>query len=208
MSKFQREDRYIVIKMKDLNEACRTNIDWLDLNRFNAVVNAVRTHREKGGKPQLECVVVESDWPEYEPVWKMIEDRMNGGHEHSLLEHEREFIVEVTEKRWAERLDFLHTEYGADCSGVDSGDLLDCVESEVRQVINGIEESRDEYRNLAARLAAALWDCHDSCPECGNHRINGHLGNCNQIYEKKFKHPDDYMRVFDEAFGLIDTTRH
>lgn len=39
-------------------------------------------------------------------------------------------------ERWAKRFDFLHTEYGADCSGCDSADMLDLVEVEVRQVIN------------------------------------------------------------------------
>lgn len=28
--------------------------------------------------PHRECLVIESDWPEYEPVWQMIERRMNG----------------------------------------------------------------------------------------------------------------------------------
>lgn len=31
----------------------------------------------KTGKP-VECVVVEKDWPEYEIVWQMIQDRMEG----------------------------------------------------------------------------------------------------------------------------------
>jgi len=31
----------------------------------------------KTGKP-VDCVVVERDWPEYEIVWAMIQDRMNG----------------------------------------------------------------------------------------------------------------------------------
>lgn len=31
----------------------------------------------KTGRP-VDCVVVEADWPEYEIVWKMIEDRMAG----------------------------------------------------------------------------------------------------------------------------------
>lgn len=28
-------------------------------------------------KPVLKCVVVESDWPEYEQVWKTLEERCN-----------------------------------------------------------------------------------------------------------------------------------
>lgn len=31
----------------------------------------------KSGK-RVECVVIESDWPEYEPVWQMLQDRMEG----------------------------------------------------------------------------------------------------------------------------------
>lgn len=44
--KFEREERYQVIKLKT-------------------------------GKP-VDCVVVESDWPEYEIVWQMIEARVSG----------------------------------------------------------------------------------------------------------------------------------
>lgn len=43
--------------------------------------------------------------------------------------------AEEEQKRWCEELDFLHTEYGADSSGCDSGDPLDCVEVEIRQAI-------------------------------------------------------------------------
>lgn len=37
-----------------------------------------RVGREEVGKAPLECVVVESDWPEYEPTWEAIEARMTG----------------------------------------------------------------------------------------------------------------------------------
>lgn len=48
-------------------------------------------------------------------------------------------VTEKEAERWATRLNWLHTEYGADCNGCDSGDLLDCVETEMRQVINTLE---------------------------------------------------------------------
>lgn len=57
---FQREERFIVIKRKHLNAVQETSI---------------RTHMARLGIGMVECVVVESDWPEYEVVWKMIEDR-------------------------------------------------------------------------------------------------------------------------------------
>ena len=32
--------------------------------------------RFRDGKPEIEAVVVESDWPEYEPTWEAIKKRM------------------------------------------------------------------------------------------------------------------------------------
>lgn len=59
MNDFKREDRYIVFKISQLDE------EQLELLE--------RVQREL---PTLcDCVVVESDWPEYEKVWEMIEDR-------------------------------------------------------------------------------------------------------------------------------------
>lgn len=59
--KFEREDRYIVIKRKHLNAtqtaALAEGMGWLNIGA-------------------VECVVVEKDWPEYESVWRMIEDRV------------------------------------------------------------------------------------------------------------------------------------
>ncbi len=44
-----------------------------DLDR---ILKRVDNYRKDRGAPPLKCVVVESDWPEYEPVWAMIEARM------------------------------------------------------------------------------------------------------------------------------------
>jgi hypothetical protein len=60
---FKREVRYIVIKLKDIDENTRRQ-----LGNFMEDLEI----------PSRDCVVVESDWPEYEPVWKMIEDRVTG----------------------------------------------------------------------------------------------------------------------------------
>ncbi len=54
MSKFQREDRYIVIKRSDITA-----------EQLAAMPDM----------PTRDCVVVERDWPEYEPVWAMLEAR-------------------------------------------------------------------------------------------------------------------------------------
>lgn len=63
MSDFEREERYIVIKRKHLDEpseaALRCVMAGLDVDT-------------------VECVVVESDWPNYEHVWETVEQVANG----------------------------------------------------------------------------------------------------------------------------------
>lgn len=59
MSDFKREERYTVIKHSQLTDT--------QLKYLNHCI-----HGE--GIPTVKAVVVEADWPQYEPVWKMIED--------------------------------------------------------------------------------------------------------------------------------------
>ena len=63
MSEFKREERYIVVKLKHL---------------AGLQVAPLRNFLRENRVPTLDCVVVESDWPEYMPVWQMIERRMTG----------------------------------------------------------------------------------------------------------------------------------
>lgn len=63
MSDFNREHRYHVIKRKHLTSTQDEEVRHL----------LQRLHEE--GMPALElCVVVEPDWPIYEPVWAMVQD--------------------------------------------------------------------------------------------------------------------------------------
>ncbi|MNQ51418.1 hypothetical protein D3C85_653970 [compost metagenome] len=57
---FQREDRYIVLK---LNRLAKDEAEYL---------------RDCQAKAMVDCVVVEHDWPEYHLVWAMLEHRMAG----------------------------------------------------------------------------------------------------------------------------------
>lgn len=68
---FKREIRYVVFKAKDLD--CLDALSQFTFSELCKRVNEVRTQRGKDG---LECIVIESDWPEYETVWQMIEARM------------------------------------------------------------------------------------------------------------------------------------
>lgn len=68
MSEFQREDRYIVIKRSDLKKVPVAYRSHLVDPMF-----ALLAHL-----PQRRFAVIESDWPEFEPVWRMIEARVTG----------------------------------------------------------------------------------------------------------------------------------
>jgi len=73
--KFEREQRYFVLK--------RSDVKLLDLpgrndvtDYLSALVGEMDKARGLNGKPPLSCVVVEADWPERELVWGLIEARM------------------------------------------------------------------------------------------------------------------------------------
>lgn len=73
----KREDRYIVIKRIDLEAAQAAghvgNIEIAALNYIETCVDRMRFEQEK---QPLKCIVVESDWPEYEHVWELIRLRV------------------------------------------------------------------------------------------------------------------------------------
>lgn len=67
----EREQKYIVIKMSDFDK-----LKYEDQLRLRAIVRRVERQRSRDGKEPLKAVVVEHDWPEYEPTWKAIEARV------------------------------------------------------------------------------------------------------------------------------------
>lgn len=69
MCKFNRENRYLVAKVRDV-EAALSEVEQLELQKL---LNKVETYRTQSGKEPLVCVVVESDWPNYESTWDSIE---------------------------------------------------------------------------------------------------------------------------------------
>ena len=70
-NEFMREERYIVFKMSDLGNSLKGD-------EIRRLAREYAEHRKHLRKKPLECVVVEKDWPEYEPTWKAIEDRVTG----------------------------------------------------------------------------------------------------------------------------------
>ena len=71
---FKRKQRYFVLKVKDAKEY----LDARQLDKLVEIADTISKGREKDGIPAVECVVVESDWPEYEQTWRAIEARMMG----------------------------------------------------------------------------------------------------------------------------------
>lgn len=69
----KRENRYLIIKRSDLE---KVGITRTASNTINFWAEKVELFRKSQGKPPLECVVVESDWPEYELVWELIRLRV------------------------------------------------------------------------------------------------------------------------------------
>lgn len=66
-------DRYVVIKNSHAKHAL-TEDEIKELYRLGMKCAA---WLKQNGKIPFKCVVVEHDWPEYERVWKMIEDRVD-----------------------------------------------------------------------------------------------------------------------------------
>ena len=93
MSKeFTREERYIVFKLSDLGNSLKGD-------EIRKLAEEYAEQRRLKGKEPLKCVVVESDWPEYEPTWKAIEARVTGAQPTpSIPEGWKLVPIEPTEK--------------------------------------------------------------------------------------------------------------
>jgi len=72
MTEFTRENRYLVLKRKDIFAYLSED----ERKTLSALVGKIYDGRDDDMNPVLEYVVVEKDWPEYEPTWQAIEARM------------------------------------------------------------------------------------------------------------------------------------
>ena len=68
---FRLEDRYVVLKIKDIEKYLHDR----DLKELNLILTLISAGREADGKQVLEAIVVEKDWPEYGIVYSMLERR-------------------------------------------------------------------------------------------------------------------------------------
>ena len=67
MGEFKREERYIVLKIKDLRD-----VPTVIREKMIDAIEEASVYM-----PERQYVCVESDWPEYEKVWEMLEKRVN-----------------------------------------------------------------------------------------------------------------------------------
>ena len=70
----QRENRYVVFKRSDM----RKYLSQSECKQVEGLALHICLSREGDGKHPLNCLVVESDWPEFEPTWGAIEARVTG----------------------------------------------------------------------------------------------------------------------------------
>ena len=70
-SEFTREERYIVFKLSDVERY----LTAADRSYLAMMKNEIDAGRDCANKPPFKGLIVESDWPEYEPTWKAIEAR-------------------------------------------------------------------------------------------------------------------------------------
>nr|CAK6606230.1 unknown function [Klebsiella phage vB_Ko_K4PH164] len=95
-------DRYVVIKNSHAAHAL-TEEERRELYRLG--VKCAEWRKTVGKKP-FECVVVEHDWPEYETVWQMIEDRVDG------FDGGREPLKGLTQLSSLARMGIAHHAFG------------------------------------------------------------------------------------------------
>ena len=69
----KREIRYVVIKLKDLQVALTETEEQILFKLASKVENT----RIQYGRGTMKTVVIEHDWPEYEPTWQALEQRVD-----------------------------------------------------------------------------------------------------------------------------------
>lgn len=67
------ENRYLVLKRADIEKYISLSDQLILAN----IYQAIEYNRHDEERPPLECIVIESDWPEYEPTLSALETRVD-----------------------------------------------------------------------------------------------------------------------------------
>lgn len=74
----KKEERYLVLKLEDINKALTNGeYNYRLYDALRTVLAEVGYQRYLQGKKEKRYVVVAEDWPEYDKVWEMIEQRVD-----------------------------------------------------------------------------------------------------------------------------------
>ena len=128
-TEFEREERYIVFKLSDVEEHFTPG----EKQQLARLVEVQRAGREEAGKPLLRCVVVEKGWPEYEPTWKAIEARVTGAQPAQRMD--KQTTDQITQAFKSE-LQALLDKYGAELSARDKWEGYPECGEDVRMHVN------------------------------------------------------------------------
>ncbi len=71
-NEFKRERRYTIFKHKDIEQYLTES----EIETLMALDSKINFARQQEGKPLRTGLIIESDWPEFEPVSHMLEGRV------------------------------------------------------------------------------------------------------------------------------------
>ena len=157
MSEFEREERYIVVKHSDVRSFWREDVR----EQFFAAVERLNEHNVR--IPQRKYLVIESDWPEYEAAWQMIEKRMCPTPRiaaHEFLErgvsHMRDRAVqrdsEAGERSMARCVAAFNAQEGTNLTEAQGWRFM--IQLKYARAVNGVFVA-DDYEDLAAYAGLA-----------------------------------------------------
>ena len=79
------EERYIVLKIKDVLD----HLPAEDIHRLRAMSRKIDRSRVNEGRKPFTCLVLETDWPEFEPALNLLKARIEGEAEQKDLWQEQ-----------------------------------------------------------------------------------------------------------------------
>lgn len=90
MPEFKKEDMYLVIKREELEYVLTRIVPRANAEVFNSVVDTLQLYRKSLGKEPLDCVIAKKGTPEYDEVWRIIEESWQD--EQDQIEYERNVV--------------------------------------------------------------------------------------------------------------------
>lgn len=155
MSDFIREDRYVVVKRSDIDKASAPAA-----KAFSAACRSLHDSMLKNGAPARSFLVIESDWPEYEVAYQMIEARMSGlGSEGRPLES----VVDLAVSR-GNRIDSMRSQAeNSEQELIDLRQSRNMAEARAELLSDRLIEVLDDYEAAMKKARQRILDLGCSC---------------------------------------------